>query len=142
MGLWTGGALNDREFRKNVFVRPRISLQKQLLRRFTIFFPDFNPTLQRLEGRHEALGMSSLIVQLFYFRYSGCIYFIGSRLIGLQRYSVIIMCQIFSLRERNTSTVAVVLRVPSQKYQADPSIHWSCRDMNIQADRWLQWLRE
>ena len=83
MGLWTAGALNDREFCKNVFLRPRISLQKQLLRRFTIFFPDFNPTSQRLEGRHEALGMSSLIGQLFYFRCSGCIYFIGSRLIGL-----------------------------------------------------------
>ena len=34
-------------------------------------------------GRHEALGTSSLIGQLFYFRCSGCINFIGSRLIGL-----------------------------------------------------------
>ena len=52
-----------------------------------------------------------------------------------KRYSVIVMCQIFRLRERNTSTVAVVLRVTCQTYQADLSIHWSCRDMNVQADR-------
>ena len=35
------------------------------------------------ESRHEALGTSSLIGQLYYFRCSGCSNFIGSWLIGL-----------------------------------------------------------
>ena len=103
-------------------------------------------------SRHEALGTSSMIGQLFYFRCIGCSYFIGSLLIRLMcffvslagrevrsmrkrlRHSVIVVCQRFSLKERYTTCI----------HTGRPfgfTVHVD-GDTHVQADRLLQWLQE